>query len=54
MKNERTLAYQMANKLSVNDLEDISAAGGWTSSWTANVTYGPAGADGAVDVTWDF
>jgi hypothetical protein len=54
MKTERTLAFQLAKKISLDDARDISAAGGWTTTWTANVTHTPAGMDGQVDVTWDF
>ncbi len=53
MKNERTLAYQLATKINVSDLEDISAAGGVTQQWTANGTYNSSGWDGTLDATWD-
>lgn len=53
MKNERTLAYQMATKIHVSDIEEIAAAGEITQQWTANATYNSAGWDGALDATWD-
>ncbi len=52
MNNERILSHKMSKKLSVKELEDVSAAG--TSVATAHATYGPSGADVDADVTVDL
>lgn len=52
MKNERILSHTMSKKLSVKELENVSAAG--TSVATAHATYGPAGADVDADITVDL
>ena len=49
MKNERILSYKMSQKLSVEDIQDISAAG-WTSMVTAG---GTRDRHGNSDDTWD-
>jgi hypothetical protein len=53
MKNERILSYKVAQKLSPQDLESVSAAG--TSQATGTITYTfPTGVDGNLDVTYDM
>lgn len=53
MNNERILSHQFSKKLSIEEIENISAAG--TSVATANVTYSTGGgtdvnADANVDM----
>jgi hypothetical protein len=52
MKNERILSYKMSQKLSVAELQSVSAAG-LTNYWTSNATYSATGMDGSIDVTID-
>jgi len=54
MKKERILSYKMSQKLTTEDLHDVSAAG-FTSIMTQNATYDPRSGtvDPAVDVQWD-
>ena len=54
MNNERILSFNRSKKLSIEELEGISAAG-MTSYMTGNGSYGsPGGMDGAIDVTIDL
>lgn len=53
MKNERILSYKVSQKLSVEDLQEVSAAG-MTSFLTANATHGAQGWDPSIDVQVDF
>lgn len=52
MSNERILSHNLSRKLSVEELESVSAAG--TSVATAHGTYGPSGADVDADINIDL
>ena len=51
MKKERILSYKMSQKLSIEDLQDVSAAG-FTSVMTQNGTYDRQ--RGTGDPSWDI
>ncbi len=54
MKNERILAHTMSQKLTKEDIENVSAAG-MTSVPTAHGSYSPqSGWDSSIDLTVDF
>lgn len=50
MNNDRTLSFNRAKKLSMEDIQDVSAAG-MTSSITTMVTYNPSG---EMDMCYDI
>jgi hypothetical protein len=52
MNNERILAHNMAKKLSIDEIKDVSAAG--TSVTTAHPTHNPSGTDMDMDVLVDM
>jgi len=52
MNNERILSHKLSKKLSVDELENVSAAG--TSVATAHGTYGPSGTDVDADINIDL
>jgi hypothetical protein len=52
MNKERILSYKMSQKLTKENLAEISAAG-LTNTVTGNGTYTPAGWDGTIDAVWD-
>ena len=47
MKNERILSYKMSEKLSVEDVDNVSAATG--SCCTYETTYSSSGGDVSID-----
>jgi hypothetical protein len=53
MKNERTLSFQMAQKISMQDMQQVSAAGSVTNTLTGTVSGGQ-GWDYTLDATWDM
>jgi hypothetical protein len=54
MNRERILSHKASQKLSMADLENVSAAG-TTSYMTANGSYSRVGGfDSTVDITIDF
>tara|TARA_R110000868_G_scaffold169102_2_gene403968 strand:+ start:905 stop:1162 length:258 start_codon:yes stop_codon:yes gene_type:complete len=52
MKKERTLSYKMAEEISMDDMQDVSAAG--NTSYISCTMSGGGAKDYSVDVTWDF
>ncbi len=53
MKNLRTMSFELSQKISKDELKDLSAAG-QTNSWTANGTYQNGHFDGCIDVSIDM
>jgi hypothetical protein len=54
MKKERILSYKLSQKITEEELESLSVAGG-TSHGTGGGTYSPGGgSDGQVDWVQDF
>jgi hypothetical protein len=56
MKKERILSYGLSEKLSEDDIKDVSGAASihTTQNWTVNGTGGPGHWDGTADVTIDI
>lgn len=53
MNNERILSHKMSQRLTDNELQNVSAAG--TTIATANATYSPgSGADVNADISVDM
>jgi hypothetical protein len=53
MKNERILSFKMSQRMSKEELQEVSAAG-QTNAWTANGTYHGGAWDGCIDVSIDM
>ncbi len=55
MKKERIVSYKLSQKITIDDLKDISAAGGagHTAVVTNNGTYSQSGTDTIFDVESD-
>lgn len=53
MKNERTLAFSKSKQLTIEDVENVSAAG-LTTSITGNGSYSQGHFDPIIDVTVDI
>ena len=55
MSKERILAFNQSRKLSKEELEGISGGVGSTTGPSGHGSYDPnQGADGAIDVNWDY